>query len=324
MQEILKVKNLTICFKHNNRETIAVNNISFNLAKAQVLAIAGESGSGKTLTALSILNLIDYPGYIKAGEIIYNNMNLLKLSQKQIEKIRGKEIAIIFQEPSMAYDHFFTIGEQFYEILKHNLKIKNRKEAKDIALQWLKRVGLSNAELIYNSYPFQLSGGMQQRVMMAMALSCNPSILIADEPTSSLDVITQNAILKTLSLLKDEINLSIILITHDFGIIAQFATHVVIMYRGRILEAALKDELFDNPLHPYTKYLLINIADFKAAPLWKHNYVENKFFAKHFYEQLCPFIHKCSSIRKECELSLPSANYVNNTHMVMCWQYNQN
>ncbi len=319
MKPILNVENLTVSFTTNNYESYAVNNISFELLEGEILAIAGESGSGKTISALSILNLIEKPGYIKNGKIIYKNKNLLSLPQKELEKIRGKEISIIFQEPSIAYDNFFLIGDQFYEFLKWHLQI-SKKEAKNIALNWLKKVNLNNPELIYNSYPFQLSGGMQQRVMIAMALACNPSLLIADEPTSSLDVISQNAILQMLLSLKDELNLSLIIISHDFSIIAQFATRILIMYKGRIVESSSKYELFDSPLHPYTKYLLSNLMDFKTNSFPTNQYIP-KLIAKELTTSGCPFFELCQNHMNKCYNEFPSPFSFSKSHTVWCWLF---
>lgn len=319
METILKVENLTVAFQINGAEYIAINNISFNLMEGEILAIAGESSSGKTLTALSILNLIEYPGYIKTGNIIYKEQNLLLLPKTTLENIRGKEISMIFQEPSTAFDNFFTIRYHFYEILQHHLKL-DKQNAKTTALNWLNKLNFSNPEIILNSYPFQLSGGMQQRLMIALALCLNPTILIADEPTSSLDVITQNTILKMILSLKNELNISILLISHDFGVIMQFATNVAIMYKGRILEYATKYELFNFPLHPYTKYLLSNITDFKTNmlpnKLQHYNHCSLEYAA-----QGCPFYPHCNYKKNICSTQFPQPYSHSTSHNVYCWLF---
>lgn len=319
MEAILNVGNLIVAFQTNGAESIAINDISFNLMKGEMLAIAGESGSGKTLTALSILNLIEPPGHIKSGMILYKGQNLLLLPKTALENIRGKEISIIFQEPSTAFDNFFTIGYHFYEILQHHLKL-DKKSAKTTALNWLKKLNFSDPELIFNSYPFQLSGGMQQRIMIALSLCLNPAILIADEPTSSLDVITQNAILKMILSLKNELNISIILISHDFGLIAQFATNIIIMYKGRILEYANKYELFNSPLHPYTKYLLSNITDFKTNLLPKKLQHYNHYQIE-YRSQGCPFYTHCNYKKNKCSMQFPPPYSHSISHNVSCWLF---
>ncbi|OGF58995.1 MAG: hypothetical protein A2Y62_21155 [Candidatus Fischerbacteria bacterium RBG_13_37_8] len=318
MNTILSIENLTIAFCKNKREHIAVDNISFVLQEGEFFALAGESGSGKTATALALLNLIESPGSIKNGAILFQNRNLLVLSQKELNHIRGKEMSMIFQEPSAAFDHFFTVGQQFIEIIKWHLKMPPKK-AKESVLQWLSLIGFKNPPLIYNSYPFQLSGGMQQRVMIAMALCCNPAILIADEPTSSLDSLSQNHILDLLAALKKNMHLTILLISHDFGIIAQFADRIAIMFRGKIMEVAPKYELFNNPAHPYTIMLFNSIPDFKTQSFPAHPQISSPAEEQDSAKTACPFYYNCAVHTDECTHVFPQATSLSPEHLVYCW-----
>ncbi len=221
------------------------------------------------------------------------------------------------------YEEHLISGRKLYigfGVINFDYSLIEKGEAKNIALNWLKKVNLNNPELIYNSYPFQLSGGMQQRVMIAMALACNPSLLIADEPTSSLDVISQNAILQMLLSLKDELNLSLIIISHDFSIIAQFATRILIMYKGRIVESSSKYELFDSPLHPYTKYLLSNLMDFKTNSFPTNQYIP-KLIAKELTTSGCPFFELCQNHMNKCYNEFPSPFSFSKSHTVWCWLF---
>lgn len=258
MKSILQIKDLTVCFQQNKKEIMAVKDVSLSLNEKEILGLVGESGSGKTTTALSILRLIELPGYIKKGSIIYNDIDLLSLSEKELNCIRGKKIAMIFQEPSSSLDPLFTIGNQLTETIQHHMKFSH-KEAKQAALLWLSKVGFKEPAKIYNCYPFELSGGMQQRAMIAIALCCNPTILLADEPTSSLDVISQAQIIDLLIKMKEELALSILLISHNFGLIAQCADKIAIMYQGMIIEEGAPVDIFNKPFHTYTKKLIASL-----------------------------------------------------------------
>ena len=254
-QILLQAKDLEITFHGRDEKTEAVRGISFSLKEGQVLAIVGESGSGKSVTALSLTRLLpEPPTCTVSGEVVLMGKNLLTISKKEIRQVRGKEIAYIFQEPSTSLNPVFSIGYQIAEAIKlHFPEVKNVQER---VVDSLRRVGIRDPENRYKDYPHQMSGGMQQRVMIAMALACEPRILVADEPTTALDVTIQKQIMDLLKELKDNLGMSIILITHNFGIIADFADEVIVMFRGKIVETGSVDTVLNNPQHPYTKALL--------------------------------------------------------------------
>lgn len=254
-QPLLQAKDLEITFQGRNDKTEAVRGISFSLRDGKVLAIVGESGSGKSVTALSLTRLLpEPPTCTVSGEVLLLGKDLLTASNKEICRVRGKEIAYIFQEPSTSLNPVFSIGYQIAEAIKLHLpEVKNVQKR---VIDSLKRVGIRDPDKRYKDYPHQLSGGMQQRVMIAMALACEPRILVADEPTTALDVTIQKQIMDLLKELKDSLGMSIILITHNFGIISDFADDVIVMFRGKIVESGPVETILDNPQHPYTKALL--------------------------------------------------------------------
>ncbi len=256
---ILEVKGLKTYFFTRRGIVKAVDDVSFNLRKGEVLCLVGESGSGKTVSALSILGLVDPPGRIMGGEVIFGGEDLRHSKPGQLRHIRGKRIAMIFQDPKESLNPVFTIGEQIMEPMKVHLRLQYM-EAKEKASLLLERVGIPKERFF--SYPHELSGGMNQRAMIAMALACDPEILIADEPTSALDVTTQALFLKILMDLKKERGMSMIFITHDLGIVAEIADRLVVMYAGRVMEKADVWQIFENPRHPYTIGLLNSLPDF--------------------------------------------------------------
>jgi len=256
---LLEVQNLSASFTVGGRTRPAVENVSFEVPQASTVALVGESGCGKSVTALSILGLIQSPpGRIDSGQILFNGLDLLSLNEKSLRRVRGNRIAMIFQEPMTSLNPVFTVESQVSEGLRLHERM-NRREARVRTLELLKSVGIPAPEQRMHAYPHQLSGGMRQRVMIAMALACAPDLLIADEPTTALDVTIQAQILELLSSLKRELQMSVLLITHDLGIVAQHAEHVIVMYAGRIVETALVEQLFEAPKHPYTAGLLASI-----------------------------------------------------------------
>jgi oligopeptide/dipeptide ABC transporter ATP-binding protein len=256
---LLQVKNLKTQFKVKGGLVNAVNGVDFEVDNGKVLAIVGESGSGKSVTSLSILRLIPSPpGKIIDGEILFKGENLLTKSKKEMQDIRGDKISMIFQEPMTSLNPVFNIGKQISETIIKHQKF-NKKQAKEQAIKMLELVGIPTPEKRINDYPHQLSGGMRQRVMIAMALSCNPELLIADEPTTALDVTIQAQILELIVNIKDKLNTAVLLITHDLGVVAETADDVVVMYCGKIVEKATSLQLFEKPLHPYTEGLLLSI-----------------------------------------------------------------
>lgn len=253
--DLLKVNDLHTVFKTDAGIIKAVDGVSFSLQEKRTLGIVGESGSGKSVSAMSIIGLLDYPGEIVSGEILYKGQDLSKISESEMRNLRGNEISVIFQEPMTSLNPVFTIKYQLNEAIILHQKI-NEKEATRRSLEMLKAVKIDNAEEVLNYYPHQLSGGMRQRIMIAMALACEPSILIADEPTTALDVIIQAEILKLMNNLKNDLDTSIIFISHDLGVVSQMADDVIVMINGKIVEQAPIKKLFDNPIHPYTRTLI--------------------------------------------------------------------
>jgi oligopeptide/dipeptide ABC transporter ATP-binding protein len=268
-EKILEVKNLHTSFFTDRGEVKAIENVNFDLYKGKTVGIVGESGCGKSVTSLSIMRLIpNPPGKIMSGEILYKGRDLLKLSMEEMRKIRGNEISMIFQEPMTSLNPVFTIGNQLVEaILLHQDLSKG--EAINKAVEMLRLVGIPAPDKRIKDYPHQLSGGMRQRVMIAMALSCNPQILIADEPTTALDVTIQAQILDLLRDLQQKVGLSLMLITHDLGVVAEMAHEVVVMYAGKVVERAPVKEIFANPKHPYTRGLLNSIPVLNKDPTGK-------------------------------------------------------
>lgn len=257
-ERVLDVKNLKIDFHTYAGEVKAIRNVSFHLNKGEMLAIVGESGSGKSVTTRSIIGLLARNAQIEGGEIDFHGKNLLELSEKEMQKIRGNEISMIFQDPMTSLDPTMKIGQQIAEpLIKH--KGASKKEAWAKALEMMKAVGIPNAEERINQYPHQFSGGMRQRIVIAIALICEPEILLADEPTTALDVTVQAEILDLMKDLQKRVKTSIIFITHDLGVVAGMADRVAVMYAGEIVELANVHELFKNPLHPYTRSLLNSI-----------------------------------------------------------------
>jgi peptide/nickel transport system ATP-binding protein len=260
LKQLLKINQLSVDFRTANGRLNAINNVSLEVGIGEIVALVGESGSGKTITSLSIMRLIDYDnGQITQGEIILNNQSLAGLSQKEIGELRGKKIAMIFQEPMTALDPVFSIGLQITEVIVRHKRV-SKAQAWDEAVSLLQRVGIPEPELRMKQYPYELSGGMRQRAMIAIALACGPELLIADEPTTALDVTIQAQILNLLKELRAEFNMSILLITHDLGIAAEMADRVVVMYAGKVVEQASVHQLFEQPTHPYSQGLLQSIV----------------------------------------------------------------
>lgn len=269
LDKVLEIRNLKTSFFTEDGEVRAVDDVSFSVYKGKTIGIVGESGCGKSVTSLSIMRLIpNPPGRIVGGEILYKGEDLLKLETSRMRAIRGNEISMIFQEPMTSLNPVFTIGNQICEAIQLHQRLSGR-EARNKAIEMLQIVGIPSPEKRIDDYPHQLSGGMRQRVMIAMALSCNPNILIADEPTTALDVTIQAQILDLLRELQAKVGMAIILITHDLGVVAEVADEVVVMYAGRVVEQGTTREIFSNPKHPYTRGLLNSIPTLSKDPTGK-------------------------------------------------------
>jgi oligopeptide/dipeptide ABC transporter ATP-binding protein len=316
---LLDVINLKTHFHTDDGLVKAVDGVSFQVQQGRTLGVVGESGCGKSVASLSILRLIPSPpGRIVGGRILFKGRDLLELSEDQMRKIRGNEISMVFQEPMTSLNPVFTCGDQIVEAIVLHQKL-NKKEAKARAVEMLRLVGIPSPEQRVDEYPHQLSGGMRQRVMIAMALSCNPSLLIADEPTTALDVTIQAQILELLAKLGDELSMSVMAITHDLGVIAEVADRVVVMYAGRVAEYADVDHIFNSPLHPYTVGLLQSIPRLgqeherlKVIPGVVPNPVN--------FPTGCRFHPRCSLVEGRCRAEEPELRELSPGHFVGCWR----
>src|SRR3954464_7808428 len=268
MSHLLEIKNLHTYFQTREGLVCAVEGVSLHLDRGELLGVVGESGCGKSITALSIMRLVAPPGKIVAGEILFDERDLLKLSNAGMRAVRGDDVAMIFQDPMSSLNPVFTVGEQIAEALRLHRKL-SRKDARAAAVEAMREVAIPDAELRAKDYPHQLSGGMRQRVMIAMALACDPKLLIADEPTTALDVTIQAQILELLNNLRRTRDLAVLLITHDLGVVAEVADRVAVMYTGRIVEESPVDELFARPKHPYTEGLLRSVPKLTEAHVAK-------------------------------------------------------
>ncbi len=317
----LWVKNLKVAFTTADEELVAVRGISYQLNRGETLALVGESGSGKTVSALSVLRLIpEPPGKILSGEILFDDQDLLKLTAKELRERRGRDIAMIFQDPMTSMNPVLTIGEQIIETLLRHTPL-SRKEAQDKTIHLLKQVDIPSPEQKLDQYPHQFSGGMRQRVMIAMALSCSPRILIADEPTTALDVLIQAQILDLLKQIKKESQMSILLITHDLGVVAEIAQRVMVMYAGDIVETGPVDELFKSPLHPYTSGLINSVPTLESIPQKdsKLNEILGTVPSLSKIPSGCPFHPRCPSVESRCRTDKPHLKETAPGHAVSCW-----
>ncbi len=320
---LLQIRGLKTHFLTEEGLVRAVDDVSFNLREGSILGIVGESGCGKTMTALSIMRLIPKPGEIVSGEILFDELgDLLKLSEGEMRRVRGSQISMIFQEPMTSLNPVMRIGGQLVEAIKFHQKMSKRK-AIDRSIEMLKLVGIPSAEKRMKDYPHQLSGGMRQRVMIGMALACHPKLMLADEPTTALDVTIQAQILELMNRLKAEVGTAIILITHDLGVIAEMAQDVCVMYAGVVVENTDVRTLFSEPLHPYTVGLLKSIPrmDGDAESKTSLNTIEGIVPDLLNLPEGCRFSDRCSHADALCHQSEPPLEMVKEGHLVRCWQY---
>lgn len=318
-EPLLKVSHLKTYFYTENNVIKAVDDVSFQINKGELVGIVGESGSGKSVTSLSIMRLIESPGKIVDGEIVFSGKNLLQLTERDMEQIRGNDLAMVFQEPLTSLNPVLTIGRQISETIRVHQNV-SKQEARKRSIELLKLVKIPRPEKIYRSYPHTLSGGMRQRVMIAMALSCDPKLLMADEPTTALDVSIQAQILQLLKQLSQNVGAAVLLITHDLGVIAEMVDRVIVMYGGEIVETADVHTLFDEPKHPYTKGLLKSMLPFNTTE-------QNLYSIKGHVPQLgqmprgCKFHPRCEYAMEICRAKEPVLKAVNDSGEVRCWLY---
>ncbi len=319
MEKILEVKDLYISFDTYAGEVQAIRGVSFDLTKGEAIAIVGESGSGKTVTSQSIMRLIPMPpGRFKGGSINFNGKDITKLSEREMQKIRGSEIGMIFQDPMTSLNPTMKIGAQIAEgLIKHQGLSKS--EARKRSIEMLILVGIPNAEERINAYPHQFSGGMRQRVMIAIALACSPKLLIADEPTTALDVTIQAQIIDLMKDLQKKLNTSIILITHDLGVVADIAQRVVIMYAGKVIESGSLDDIFYNPQHPYTWGLLKSVPRLDSKERGELIPIPGTPPDLLNPPVGCPFAPRCEYAMKVCVEQYPEDTVVTPGHKVNCW-----
>ena len=314
----MEIKNLNISFSIEDELFRAVHDVNLSLEKGKVLGIVGESGCGKSVTAMSVIKLLASNAVIESGEILFKGKNLLDLSAKEFQKIRGSKIAFIPQNPMNSLNPLYTIGDQVMETIMFHKDV-SKKEAKELAIKVLKDVKLPEAENRFKEYPHQFSGGMCQRVLIAMALSCNPEIIIADEPTTALDVTVQAQILDLIRKIQKERSTSLVFITHDLGVVAEFCNNVAVMYAGRVVEYADIRSIFNNPLHPYTKGLLESLPSPDKAEL---KVIKGQ--PPSITEQIsgCVFHPRCSYRMDICDKIIPEKTEKGSGHSVSCHLYN--
>jgi oligopeptide transport system ATP-binding protein len=314
---LLEIRDLRTYFDTEDGTVKAVDGVTFDLKRGETLGIVGESGSGKSVTNLSIIRLIpDPPGKIVSGEVIFNGQDLLLLSAEEVRKIRGRRIAMIFQDPMTSLNPFMKISRQLMEMTQLHLG-HSKQQAYEHAIQMLETVGIPDARTRVDSYPHEFSGGMRQRVMIAMALSCHPELLIADEPTTALDVTIQAQILELIKKLKRETGTSVILITHDLGVVAGMTDHLIVMYAGKVFEQALTQELFAKPGNPYTKGLLRSVPDPTDEQGQLYQIPGLPPDVAHLPEG-CPFTPRCYRAEEVCVREFPPFVQINDQHHSLC------
>lgn len=318
-EKILEVKNLKTYFKTMEGTVKAVDDVSFDLYKGEILAIVGESGCGKSITNMTIMGLVKQPPANIQGKIFYNGKNLLDLSLEEYRKIRGKEIGMIFQEPMAAFDPLYTIGEQLYEVCQTHLNL-DKKHAKLKIIEMLKKVGIPEPVKRFDEYPHEMSGGMLQRIMIAMVLITEPKILIADEPTTALDVTIQAQVLNLMKSLQNEFNTSIIFITHDLGVVSELADRVHVMYAGKIIEKADVLSMYDSPKHPYTNGLMASRVkkNYKGKEL---PHIPGFVPKANNFPKGCRFNPRCEKVIEICKQKIPGDYSINENHTVSCFLY---
>ena len=301
---LLEVRDLVTEFPTRKGVVRAVDGVSFSIDRGEILAVVGESGSGKSVTSLSIMGLLQRPGHVAAGSITFDGTDLLSLSERQMEAVRGQRISMIFQEPMTSLNPVYRVGDQIVEAIQTHTDMR-RNEAWERAVEMLHVVGIPSPEDRARDYPHQMSDGMRQRVMIAMALSCNPQLLIADEPTTALDVTIQAQILDLIYQLRDEFDMAVLFITHDLGVVSEVADRVVVMYCGQVVEEAQKVALFERPLHPYTLGLLNSIPRLEDDDAKRLYTIKGTVPSPLDMPRGCPFSDRCDRCHERCRMERP-------------------
>ncbi|NHN32210.1 ABC transporter ATP-binding protein [Paenibacillus agricola] len=318
---LLEVKNLKTHLHTERGRVTAVNGVSFTVSKGEIIGIVGESGCGKSVMSQSILRLLDHTDSVEyEGNVVFENQDLLSLPLSKLRAIRGDEISIIFQDPSTSLNPVYSIGNQIEEVLRLHQKM-SKKEAHKKAIEILGLIGIPSPEIRVNEYPHQLSGGMQQRAMIAMALSCEPKLLIADEPTTALDVTIQAQILELIVELNRILGMSVLFITHDLGVVSEICTSVKVMYLGQFVEEATTDRLFETPLHPYTQGLIKSIPKLEGSRHDKLHVIDGMVPSLSDIPQGCSFSTRCPFADELCFNKEPLMETVHAGHSVKCWHY---
>ncbi|MFV0503842.1 MAG: ABC transporter ATP-binding protein [Lachnospirales bacterium] len=318
---LLKVENLKVMFNTDRGMVTAVNNVSYSVNKGEIVGIVGESGCGKSVMSQSILRLLEHTDLVSySGEIYFDGLNILKLSKKELRGIRGKEISMIFQDPLTSLNPVYTVGNQIVEIIRLHEKM-SRKNAKAYAMELLADTGIMDVKRCLSLYPHELSGGMQQRVMIAMALALEPNLLIADEPTTALDVTIQAQILDLIARLNRR-GATVLFITHDLGVVYELCHSVKVMYLGQIVEEGTTNELFNKPLHPYTKGLISSVPKMEGEKEEKLNTIEGTVSSLYRVPRGCKFSTRCKYASEKCIEEEPPM-FFENTQSVKCWHYKE-
>lgn len=322
MEKVLEVKDLAVSFKTFFGEVEAVRKISFTVAKRETVAIVGESGCGKSVTANSIMQLLPMPpAFYKGGQILFNGEDIITKTEREMQKIRGNQISMVFQDPMTSLNPTMKIGKQIVEGLMKHQKLSNT-DAKKKAIEMLELVAVPQPERRVKQYPHEFSGGMRQRVMIALSMVSTPQLLIADEPTTALDVTVQAQILELMKSLQDKLDMSIIVITHDLGIVADMADKVIVMYAGQIVEQGLTSEMFKNPKHPYTQKLLASVPRLDMDRSESLHSIEGTPPDLYIPPKGCPFYDRCDKAMKICKDNMPDETDHTKTHYSRCWLNN--
>lgn len=317
-EKLLEIKDEHLSFFTPAGEVKALNGVSFSMDEGEVLGIVGESGSGKSVTAYSVMGLTAHPGKLVSGSIRFNGHDIDKMSEKELRKIRGNEASMIFQDPMTSLNPVYTIGNQIEEVILRHTDL-DKKQAKARAKELLELVGINEPEKRLKQYPHELSGGMRQRIMIAIALACEPKLLIADEPTTALDVTIQAQILELMKDLREKLGMSIIMITHDLGVVASMCEKIAVMYAGHIIEYGTADEIFYNPKHEYTKGLIKSIPNLNTQESERLVPIEGQPVDLLNPPKGCPFAPRCSNCMKICLEKMPPRTDLSDTHYSYCW-----